>query len=307
MRNLNGNGTITANGGVLDLSGMVSNSAGNLTLAVNNSSTLEINNTATANNIALTNNTQTLEIASSGNLTLTGAENITNGNINIMMAGGQLSMYGNVNAAITNGNGTITANGGTLNLAGTITGGNLNLAINNGSTLEISNTANTLGVSINSSTQTLEIATTGHLTLNGAESITNGTINLAGAGATLTDNSGLTIGTGATLTGAGTVTVSSGTNTISGSGNIVANGGTLDLNANIGSGVSNLQIDSGATLEITGGVADVSDQVTFEGNGTLKLTSNNVSGNALGNFNGVIANMNVGNGVIDLSNISTGT
>ncbi len=43
--------------------------------------------------------------------------------------------------------------------------------------------------------QTLEIGAAGALTINAAESITNGTIQLDGG--TLTDNAGLTVGSGA--------------------------------------------------------------------------------------------------------------
>ena len=67
---------------------------------------------------------------------------------------------------------------------------------------------------------------TGNLTLTGAQSVTNGFIQLDGGSATVTDTSGLTIGANALLSGAGTVNASIG-GTITGT--VEAIGGTLDL------------------------------------------------------------------------------
>ena len=95
--------------------------------------------------------------------------------------------------------------GGVLNLTGTVSSGPV-FSINTfaATTLEFSGTATAAAaITVNNSNQTLEIASSGNLTITGgAESITNGTVQLAGG--TLT--SGLTIGSGATLSGFGSVT-----------------------------------------------------------------------------------------------------
>src|SRR5439155_882332 len=128
---------------------------------------------------------------------------------------------------------TITASGGTLDLTGTIASGPV-LTIDNaaGSVLKIEGTATSGAMAINSANQTLEIGASGSLTITAAESITNGTIRLEGG--TLSDASGLTVGSGATLTGSGTVAA----NIAAGSGTITASGGTLHLTGTVASGPS---------------------------------------------------------------------
>ena len=97
--------------------------------------------------------------------------------------------------------GTITASGGTLHLTGTVASGPaLTIANVANSVLSIENTAEAAApIVIGNTTQTLEMGASGALTITGAESITNGKIQLDGG--TLTDASNLTIGAGATLTG----------------------------------------------------------------------------------------------------------
>ena len=107
-------------------------------------------------------------------------------------------------ANIAAGTGTITASAGVLNLSGTVASGPAFTIATVGLDLKFTNTATAAAaIAINSVNQTLEIGTGGSLTIGAAESITNGTIQLSGG--TLTDASGLTIGSGATLTGFGTV------------------------------------------------------------------------------------------------------
>ena len=124
---------------VLNVTGTV---ATGQTFTINSgaTSTLEISNTATtAAAIAMSNNNQTLEIGGAGNLTITAAENITDGNIT-MVSGSKLTMFGTVaSAAAITGTGTITATGGqTLDLQGTVPG-TVALSITNtaGTTLEL--------------------------------------------------------------------------------------------------------------------------------------------------------------------------
>ena len=61
--------------------------------------------------------------------------------------------------------------------------------------------------------------------MSGVESITGGTIKLDGGSATIADPFGITIGSGAALTGAGNVNAN-----LNGAGTVTANGGTLNLN-----------------------------------------------------------------------------
>src|SRR5205807_228515 len=101
------------------------------------------------------------------------------------------------------GAGTLTASGGILDLTGTISGATLAIGSASAATLKIDGSATTSSaITLNNSNQTLEIGASGALTINAAESITNGTIRLDGG--TLTDAPGVTIGSGATLTGTGT-------------------------------------------------------------------------------------------------------
>ena len=197
------------------------------TIATGSASTLEFSNTATAAAaIAISNANQTLQIGSGGSLTISAAESITNGTIKLaggtltdgsgltIGTGATLTGSGTVAANIATGSGTITASGGTLNLTGTVASGNaFTIATASASTLEFSNTATAAAaIAISNANQTLQIGSGGSLTIDVAESITNGKINMAGG--TLTDSSGLTIGTSANLTGSGLVTAA-----VNGAGN----------------------------------------------------------------------------------------
>src|SRR5919198_464712 len=96
--------------------------------------------------------------------------------------------------------------------------------------LKITGTATAASaITINNANQTLEVGTGGNLTISAAESITNGTIVMSGG--TLNDASGITVGSGATLSGQGTVTAN-----LSGTGTITASAGTLTLSGTVSSG-----------------------------------------------------------------------
>ena len=101
------------------------------------------------------------------------------------------------------GTGTVTASGGTLDLLGTVNSG-LVLAIATGSpsTLKIDGTATSAAaITLNNANQTLEIGASASLTINAAQTATNGTIKIDGG--TLTDASGITLTSPAALTGIG--------------------------------------------------------------------------------------------------------
>src|SRR5207253_227943 len=142
-------------------------------------------------------------------------------------------------AAPLSGAGTVVVSAGTLDLTGAVGGGlsflisvaspsvlkfdaaassssaiaissanqTLEIGTTAGSMLGIANTAVSAGaIAINNVNQQLQIYAGGSLTINAAESISNGTIQLAGG--VLTDAAGLTIGAGATLFGWGGAKVS---------------------------------------------------------------------------------------------------
>ncbi|MSP02778.1 MAG: hypothetical protein EXR07_17285 [Acetobacteraceae bacterium] len=299
---LSGSGTVTALGGTLALTGSV---ASGLVLSIDSSAAadLRIGGTATAASaIAIGSVNQTLEVAGTGNLTLTSAESITNGAIRLnaggvltgaagvtLGAGARLTGAGTVNAALS-GSGTVTALGGTLALTGSVASG-LVLSIDSSAAadLRIGGTATAASaIAIGSVNQTLEIAGTGNLTLTSAESIANGVIRL-NAGGVLTGSAGVAVGSGATLTGAGTVNAP-----LSGSGIVIAQGGTLTLTGSVASGLV-LSIDSSAVadLRISGTATAASAIAIGSVNQTLELT-------AAGNLT-INAAESITNGVIKLA------
>ena len=148
--------TITAAGGILDLTGAISHSAlGTLVAAIDtaSASTLKFDAGAVlAQPIVINNANQTLEIGALGSLAITGTEAITNGTIR--MDGGTLSdaqglvidtgaiLIGSgtiASGTALSGAGTVIASGGRLDLAGDLTAAATNLQINAapGSVLEI--------------------------------------------------------------------------------------------------------------------------------------------------------------------------
>jgi Hint domain len=299
--NISNAGTITANGGTLDLTGTVSGRT--LAISTTDGSDLKIDGTATSAAITINNAAQTLEVGATGALTISTAESITNGKI--QLDGGTLTDAagltvgtlatltgsGTVAANIGAGTGTITASNGVLNLTGSVTSGpSFAIGTASASTLLFSGTATASNpISINDSHQTLEIGSAGNLTINGAESITNGTVKLDGG--TLRDSIGtteqtFTVGSGGTLTGfgnapntiilaGGTVAQSSGgvlktvsitgfgtvngvtgtTSPVTGATQIVASGGLLDLIGTVGG--SQLVVDpnkASSVLKVDGNV-----------------------------------------------------
>ena len=118
-----------------------------------------------------------------------------------------------------------------------------------------------------------------NLTINGvAESITNGTISIQGG--TLTDSTGITIGSSATLTGLGTVSgaVSNtgGTIAVTG-GNMTANSGitntaaiTIATTDTLSSNSGEINNNSGGSISITG-----TGEVSYTGGGSGVGINNN--------------------------------
>ena len=216
---ISGTGTISAGttttGGTLDVTGTIGSGVV-LAIGTAASSTLKIEGTATAANaIAINNANQTLELGTAGHLTISVAQTVTNGTIKldantsvltdtaglVISSGAKLTGAGTVTAGTglgthLSGTGTIVASNGTLDLKGTVDSG-LALQIDSASAsvlkidgaataataiTDATGTANTF----NSSNQTLEIGT-GSLTINAAQTVTNGTIQLDGASSSLND------------------------------------------------------------------------------------------------------------------------
>ena len=198
------------------------------------------------------------------------------------MTSGTLTGFGTIAATLSGAAaGIVKASGGTLDLKGTVNSGpTLAIDTTAGSTLLIDGTATSAApIAISTANQTLEIGSAGNLTINGgAESITNGTIKLDGG--SLTDSTGLSIGSGGTLTGRGIVV-----GAISGGGTIKATGGLLNIGGNLTSGMV-LQADSGASsvLEL-GGTVSTSTSFTYLNTGgifsdTLRLDAGALASSA---------------------------
>jgi hypothetical protein len=151
--NITGTGTITASGGTLGVSGTV-NSGVIMTVDPGTQSDLDLLGTATASSaVAISNANQTLEIGAAGSLTITPAESITAGTIqidgnlarlkdangitlgtgSILIGSGQITS-GAGNTALLSGSGIVEASGGTLDLIKNIGSTTLNFEISNKAT-----------------------------------------------------------------------------------------------------------------------------------------------------------------------------
>ena len=244
---------ITANGGTLELQKAITNT-GALALTVTGANDkLLLDAASAATSASFNGSTGTLELNSAATLTLNNALAIGAGTLKldgaattqltdsagVTLAGGAisgtgyiaaattLSGYGTVSTPMVTGAGTITASGDTLDLQGAVRRRPLAIATGSASDLKIDGTAtSSAAITINDTNQTLEVGAAGNLTITGAEKVTNGTIKLDGG--TLTDSSGVTIGSGATFTGFGTVV-----STLAGSGTVTASGGTLKMTSGV--------------------------------------------------------------------------
>ena len=140
--------------------------------------------------------------------------------------------------------------------------------------LKFSNSVTTSPIAINNENQTLEVSARGNLTLTAAEKITNGKIVMSGG--TLLDTYGVTVGTGATLSGYGTVSAD-----LAGAGVIKASGGVLSLAGSVASSLG-LAIDtsSASVLRLTGtsthgaiAINDAHQTLEVGAGGNLTLTT----------------------------------
>jgi Hint domain len=302
-------GTITAAGGTLDIGNAISSGL-ILTIGTTAASVLKLDGSVTsASAITITNANQTLEIGAAGALTIGVAENVTLvtikldggtlNDVNIISFGsgtsnGTLSGFGMVAADLarvgTGINNKITAAGGTLDLAGKF-GAGLVAVINAGSDLKFDNVAaSNAAIGITLGTQTLEIGASGALTISAIESITNGTIKLDGG--SLTDTSGLTIGSAANLIGAGII--STGAADFEGAGTVTAFAGVLDFTtaANLSGAATAYHIadaiGSDLRFDSTVGTGTLHPTITFDSSATGGLGTLDLTHTTLGSFHATV-------------------
>ena len=251
----------------------------------------------------------TLNLTGSGNVLTAGHITIAGGTINSsgglsLASGSDLIGWGTLNVSgLYAGTGTMQASGGVLDVFGTVVSGvvlSIDSATN--STLKIENDATSAAaISITSGNQTLEIGSSGNLTINAAQTVTNAIVQLDGG--SLSDASGITIDTGARLIGAGTITAgtSSGTD-FEGVGSVTASGGILDFATRVDTTTQTaFDIASGATLkfESSVGASGANPIITFDsGPNNLDLSSiSSGAGSLDASFFGDIAGFTFGDGI----------
>jgi hypothetical protein len=281
---VNGTGAITASGGTLDLTGSVNQSTGTdrvLAVATVSGADLKIDGTAASGAITIANVNQTLEIGAAGSLTVTAAETLSAGLLQmdggtlgdssgvVLGAGtsnGSISGSGKIAAAVTRGGtgtgSSIAAGGGTLEITGAVgsaTAAMGLLGIGSGATdtLLLDAASYATQATFQGATGALEIGAGGALTLTDALAIGANTVELEGSGSQLTDAAGIALA-GGSINGAGAV--GSGTS-ISGYGSVAstvaagaatltASGGTLEFKGAVGANgtpVASLVVGAGAT------------------------------------------------------------
>src|SRR5262249_4525435 len=146
--------------------------------------------------------------------------------------GGTITGAGTIASTVSaSGVAAIAASGGTLEVTGAIgDSGSLALIVTGaGDKLLLDASSAAASLTFNGSTGTLELAGWGPLTLPSALSIGGGRVRLDGIGWALTDNAGISIGSG-TITGIGRVT---GAITTTGPAAITASGGALEIASTI--------------------------------------------------------------------------
>ena len=305
-------------------------------------SDLKIDGTVTAiAAIAINDAKQTLEIGTTGSLTIAAAESIINGTIQldggtlidgagvtigssatltgtgtagaITLAGGVIAQSGGALAvASITGSGTvsgapavsgaITASGGTLDLTGTPAVGSLAIDIGSASDLKIDGILSAGAFAIDTANQTLEIGNAGSLTIAGDETVANGSILLDGAGSKLSAT-GLTVGSGTFAETDGAVSVAGQANFAGGTDTISA--GTFRA--------AELDV-AGTTLTLTSGTltTTINDSTsnTIASGGTISLGGGTLDyTNAGGASSGGVTDSGslFGNGTIDGAITGTGT
>ena len=197
-------------------------------------------------------------------LTLAGG---TISGLGTLTANTDITGFGTVSIPLSSA-GALTASGGTLDLAGTVSNRTLAISSASPSDLKISGTATSAAaITLNNANQTLEIGAAGSLTINAAQTATNGTMGIDGGA--LTDTSGITLTSPATLTGSGTIAANTA---LSGAGTVTASGGTLDLLGTVNSGlVLAIATGSPSILKIDGTATSAAAITLNNANQTLEI------------------------------------
>ena len=234
-------GTFTAGGGSSTVTGLASFTGGTdkITGGTFNAGTLSI-----ANNFTMSGGTTTTQSGGGGatvsggkTLTMSGASTVldaTNGGLTVT-GGSTVSGLGTIKGAISGGTGvnTLKASGGTLLLNDTVNAGPI-WSIDStkaSSDLKLAGTAtDSQPLSLTSANQTLEVASTGNVTLSQKlSSFSGGLIQLDGGSLTATAGINFT-GTALAPTIKGSGTLSGALSVTSGdNGTVRASGGTLEL------------------------------------------------------------------------------
>jgi hypothetical protein len=209
--------------------------------------------------------TTTMQMTANKPLTITGTITLSNAD-SIIDGAGTISVGGAIGGTGTISAGTAST-GGTLDLTGA---GSLSsdviLAIGTAAatTLETDlagGATSAAAINVDNAFQTLEVGPSGTLTINAAESVALGQIQMAGG--QLSDASGITLGTSlgqaGFITGFGTVAAAIGTMDGSGTNSVTATGGTLDLTAAFANTTSSLTLAidtaAGSTLKIDAAIS----------------------------------------------------
>jgi hypothetical protein len=287
---------ITANGGTLTIANGITDGGSALVLTVTGAGDrLVLDGTSAAHTVTFS-SSGTLELAAgltvgtalsvgTGTVQLDSGGSLTDGS-GISLSTGTITGRGTVTGAITaSGAAHITASGGTLEIASGITNsGTLALTVGSGASdrlkLDAASTATSLAFS--GSTGTLELNSSGTLTLTNLLSVGTNTVQLDGASSSLTDNAGISVSTG-TITGQGTIT---GAITLSG-GTITQSGGTLNLTSVTGFGTVNgvtgagTLTASGGTLDLTGTISGATLAIGTVANSHLTIDGTATTPNAI--------------------------
>ena len=244
---ITGTGTISAAGGTLEVNGTITDGGNSLALSVGSGAIdrLLLDAASTAKTLNFLGSTGTLELNTGGTLSLSnqlvigqntvkldGSSSTLTDASGVTISSGTITGVGKVAAQVTaSGAAHITANGGTLEVTGSITnsGGTLVLTITGAGDKLLLDAASAAKTVTFGSSGTLELNTSGTLTVTDALAVGTGTVKLDGTSSSLTDAAGVTLSTG-TITGLGKVAAAV---TASGAAHITANGGTLEVTGKI--------------------------------------------------------------------------
>ncbi|TMJ55816.1 MAG: hypothetical protein E6G81_14470 [Alphaproteobacteria bacterium] len=194
---------ITANGGMLEIAGAITDIGGALVMTIAGAGDKLLLDAASAAHTVTFSSSGTLELNTAGTLTIGTALAIGSGtltldgpgsqltdNAGISLSTGTISGLGKVTGAITaTGAAHITAAGGTLEIASAITNsGSLALTVGSGASDKLLLDAGSAATSLNfsGSTGTLELNSSSTLTLTDALTVGANTIKLDGASSQLT-------------------------------------------------------------------------------------------------------------------------